>query len=75
MKRRTRVRLVNLCKIGTIAHNRPFSRRDFVEYAGTGAQLNALLRRGVIKRVGRGEFYPTSKGWDIVERACKMRTR
>ena len=70
---RRRVRIDPVCKLGTLAHNRQFSYRDFHEYTGAGiGTLDALKRRGIVKRVAGG-YYPTAKGWNVIERACRMR--
>lgn len=66
----------SLCKLGTLAHNKSFTVRDFVDYTGSSrAQVDAMVRRGVLRRVDRGRLYPTPKGWNVIERACRMRTR
>jgi hypothetical protein len=73
-----------LCKLGTLAHNRGekkgapgghagvFSPVDFAQYTGVHAsQFATLKRRGIIKRVAGGGYYPTKKGWAVIERACR----
>lgn len=75
-----------ICAIGTVAHNRAFTARDLVEYAGTsaypkrtgrtGAQLIAWLKKhGHIRSIGgvdaKRKYYPTAKGWKMIEKACK----
>jgi hypothetical protein len=71
---RRRVALRTVCKLGTIAHNRPFSARDFYDYVGRVGRvdIHALQRRGIIKKTGPNTYYPTAKGWNAIERACRM---
>lgn len=61
-----------ICAIGTLAHNRSFSIRDLTEY--TGVDASALVRRmtraGQLSRVSRGQYFPTSAGWNLIEVAC-----
>ena len=84
-RRKTPVRLRAVCIIGTLAHNRDFSAQDFREYASIAhphdrvsnpdRALRSLIKRGVIERSGRGRYYPTSKGWSIIERSCRLDRR
>lgn len=61
-----------LCKLGTLAHNRSFSPRDVSEYVGVdgAAAVKKLRRLHLVEATGRGRYYPTTKGWDAIERAC-----
>lgn len=61
-----------LCKLGTLAHNRSFSARDVQEYVGVDGQaaVKRLSRAKLVRRVGRGLYYPTPAGWNAIERAC-----
>lgn len=69
-----------ICKLGTLAHNRGFSLRDYREYTGgSRSDLLAMIRRGLLtstspansKKVA--EYYPTSKGWDVIEKSCRLK--
>jgi hypothetical protein len=80
--RKRRVDLSALCMIGTLAHNRSFTAKDYAEYlrfADRGGRhpppISTLVTRGVIKRVGRGQFYPTPQGWKVIERSCRLYRR
>ena len=69
-----KISLRTVCKIGTIAYNKDFSPRDFAEYTGVPSHvLNVLLRRGIVKRVSPGRYYPTAKGWNAIERSCRIK--
>ncbi len=63
---------VLLCKLGTLAHNRPFTPRDVTEYTGVdgSAAVKKLRRLQYVTRTDRGRYFPTAKGWDAIERAC-----
>lgn len=67
-----------LCKLGTLSHNRQFSSRDFVDYTGEApTQLRVLMKRGIVEQSREGlyavrSYYPTRRGWDIIERACRI---
>ena len=84
-RKRYKPSLVSLCKIGTIAHNRPFNARDMREYSEgyqdtkeTPQRIKWLLRNKLIqvadkRHAGGGATYsPTAKGWKMIERACKL---
>ena len=72
--REIKVSLQTVCKLGTIAHNTDFSPRDFAEYTGSPTYvLNVLMRRGIVKRVSPGRYYPTPKGWNAIERSCRIK--
>jgi hypothetical protein len=62
-----------LCKLGTLAHNRTFSALDVSEYVGVdgAAAVKKLTRLHLVKKVGARFYYPTAKGWDAIERACR----
>lgn len=82
-RRKAAVPLRAVCILGTLAHNRSFSVREFREYyresvnRGQAPAVNpdrlfrALRRRGVITKRGSG-YYPTSKGWNAIERSCRI---
>lgn len=75
-KRKNPIAVKTVCELGTLAYNRAFSERDFREYTGQPpAKLRALVARGVIRKVGRGSYYPTPRGWNVIERACKLRRK
>lgn len=84
-RKRYKPSLVSLCKIGTIAHNRPFNARDMREYSQsyqdskeTPQRIKWLLRNKLIqvadkRHAGGGTtYFPTRKGWNMIERACKL---
>ena len=66
-----------LCAAGTLAHNRAFTRRDMGEYAGPQARdaVSSLHAAGLLRKVGKGGFYPTKPGWRAVEIACGIKMR
>lgn len=78
-----------ICKIGTIAHNRPFTAKELREYSGSMGDtrmINWLRKHGHIMATGyqsgagtgsRGSrsFYPTPKGWKMIEAACIKRRK
>lgn len=53
-------------KVGTVAHNRAFTRRDLLEYGGSEGDFAWLKRQGYIKKV-EGGWYPTGEGWAWIE--------
>ena len=71
-KRNAAKHLTTLCKIGTVAHNRPFKKRELLEYGGFGSSVTYLKRKGWLKKVPGG-LYPTAQGWRAVELACAFR--
>lgn len=82
-KRKTKIGLDPLCALGTLAHNRSFSPSDYRSYLSPFNRPSAggkrpppikiLVKRGVVLRVSRGKYYPTEKGWKVIERACRRR--
>lgn len=70
-----------ICVLGTLAHNRAFTTREIVEYtrwdrpgiARTAAQTMRWMRRLKLVRPGdrKGTWYPTGKGWNMIEKACR----
>lgn len=72
--RKIKLSLRTVCKLGTIAHNKDFSPNDFTSYTGAPSHhLAVLMRRGIVKRVGPGRYYPTAKGWNVIERSCRIK--
>lgn len=76
--------LTSLCKLGTIAHNRPFTRQDVRDAATTGRDVRAAdaliawLVKHKLAEVVRGTprnraYFPTEKGWKMVTQACTRR--
>lgn len=63
-----------LCNIGTLAHNRSFTTKEVRQYVGPqGSQLVTWLKKHKhIARSadGKTSFYPTKRGWKMVEKAC-----
>jgi hypothetical protein len=78
MKRKKRMKAINrdvICKLGTLAHNRPFTKQELVEYTGTrkpNAVINWLKSYGHVRKV-RGGYYPTGSGWNMIEKACRVK--
>lgn len=67
-----------ICKIGTVAHNRPFTAKELREYSGSmgdARMIKWLRKHGHIRSVGGGKLYPTAKGWKMIESACTKRRR
>ena len=61
-----------ICKLGTISHNTQFTTRDLREYTGEGPQMIRWLKRNkLVSAEGRGKFFPTIKGWNMIDKACK----
>jgi hypothetical protein len=54
-------------KIGTISHNRSFTRRDWEEYGLPLRLFTRMQRAGMLKRTTRGHYAPTVKGWNEIE--------
>jgi len=76
MPRRKRKRsptlVVGLCKIGTLAHNRAFTTREYTEYTGrSSSEIRLFKRHGLIKTVEGRKLYPTSRGWKAIDRICR----
>lgn len=62
-----------VCKLGTLSHNRRFTPKDLRQYTGADlVDLYVLVRRKIVEATGRGRYYPTSHGWEVIERACRM---
>lgn len=66
------VTLAEVCKLGTLAHNRGFTLRDARDY-GAGRVI-ALFKRKKYLRKGsnKGELYPTKEGWKVIDVACML---
>lgn len=72
-----------LCTLGTLAHNRAFKPREISEYIRFepgGFQMQAKVRPTVawlkkhkLVKAGdtKGTLYPTAKGWNMIEKACR----
>lgn len=73
-KRNAAKHLATLCKIGTVAHNRAFKRRELLEFGGHDSSVTYLKRKGWLKKVPGG-LYPTAQGWRAVELACRLQRR
>jgi hypothetical protein len=79
-KKRFKPGLRTICAIGTVAHNRDFTPGELAEYARVSAargKLSAtrptiawLLKHGHVRKTKRGRYYPTGKGWKMIEKAC-----
>lgn len=78
-KRKSKIGLDPLCALGTLAANKSFTSRDYHEYVHyyrdipNPPSVKALVNRGVLLRVSRGKYYPTAKGWKVIDRACRRR--
>lgn len=74
MAKRRRISARLICKLGTLAHNRAFTSSDLSSYTGAApGTMKSLVRRGIVQKVsGRGAYYPTPKGWKVIDRACNM---
>lgn len=61
-------------KLGTLAHNRRFTRRDFLDHIGPGL-LSKLVRMGDVEINQEYPFtyYPTAQGWEKIEEAHGVR--
>jgi len=57
-------------KLGTIAHNRMFTRQEFLQATGQGVgELHKLMERGHVTREARNAYSITKSGWKAVETA------
>lgn len=82
-KKRYKPSLQSLCEIGTIAHNRPFNARDMREYSHSDddaqevpMRIKWLIKHKLIQPVDKGRtYFPTAKGWKMIERACSVRSK
>lgn len=73
MPKRRAISARTICKLATLAHNRAFTPSDLTSYVGVASgTVQSLVRRGIVKSVGRGSYYPTAKGWKVIDRACNM---
>lgn len=83
-KRRFKPSLRVICSLGTLAHNRTFKSRELIEY-NSGDPMSrahdpmrnktmAWLKKHGHVRLGdrKGTWYPTGKGWNMIEKACKL---
>jgi hypothetical protein len=63
----------DLCRVGTVAHNRAFSTRDLSEYLGkdAGPMVRRMRREGMLTKASARTYYPTKKGWRDIENACE----
>lgn len=55
-------------RFGTICHNRRASLAEIRETCGfTNDETRGLVRSGHLERVADNEYFPTRKGWEIIE--------
>jgi len=67
--------LSSICKVGTVAHNRPFTAKELAQYTGASSRLVRWLKsHGHVRSVEGRKLYPTAKGWNMIEKACKLPT-
>lgn len=59
-------------RLGTISHNTDFTRLDFKEYVADNSVFSLLKRKGFIKNVARGRYYPTTSGWLKIEQEYSL---
>ena len=64
-----------LCKLGTLAHNRAFTPSELRQYAGSASAIPLFKRKGWIKSIEKRRLYPTKKGWRAIELACALTRR
>lgn len=73
--------LRSLCAIGTVAHNRAFRPAELKQYLRFEENVepikvvNWLKRNKLVGEAERGRYWPTAKGWKMIERACAVRGR
>jgi hypothetical protein len=72
MARRKAISAKLVCKVATLAHNRAFTPSEFSQYTGTSGVVQSLTRRGILRKVPGGRYYPTPRGWKAIDRACNM---
>lgn len=73
-----------LCVVGTLAHNTAFTASEMAQYVAfdrnDGRRLSTKARPTIqwmlkhkLLRPGdkRGTYYPTKKGWNTIEKACR----
>jgi hypothetical protein len=72
-KKRVRITDYDLCRVGTVAHNRAFTTRDLSEYLRKDAKamVRRMIREKMLTRAGRGKYFPTKRGWRDIENACE----
>lgn len=69
----SRRRLIALRDLGTLAHDQHVTRDAVAEHSDALCEeFDALIRDGLVERVLRGTFIPTSAGWDAIDAATAV---
>lgn len=76
MKKHYKPTLRAICAVGTVAHNRPFTSAELQRYVSggprSGAQLARWLKRHkLVELTSDRKLWPTVKGWNMIEKACR----
>lgn len=59
-----KVPLGTFVRLGTLSHNRTFTKREWLEYGGTAGELKKLRNsERVVLLNDRRSYYPTYQGW------------
>lgn len=64
-----------ICKIGTLSHNRSFTSEDALSYGASPKLLQWLRKHKHIRKVSGRSWYPTKKGWQMLDKACTGRRK
>jgi len=74
---KVRISDYDLCRVGTVAHNKDFTIRDLSEYLGkdAGPMVRSMVARGMAEQTTRGRYFPTKTGWRDIENACEGSSR
>jgi len=59
-------------RLGTISYNTDFTRLDFTSYVADNSVFLVLKRKGFIKSVARGRYYPSKKGWIKIDQEYSL---
>jgi len=58
-----------LLAIGTVAHNSQFTVSELSQFCGmcTRSAVRRFVAAGLLNKVRRGLYFPTTKGWEAIE--------
>jgi hypothetical protein len=55
-------------RLGTLSHNRAFTKREWLEYGGTSRELKKLKKEELVQLLDdHRSYYPTRYGWRVLD--------
>jgi hypothetical protein len=63
--------LALLGRLGTLSHNRTFTKQEWIEYGGSSGELAKLRREKLVAKIAHRQYFPTSRGWRALDLAAR----